>query len=36
MKLATDLQNIVSASNSFAVAIAASMGGALTSVAKKL
>jgi hypothetical protein len=36
MRLATNLQNIVSASNSFVVAIAASMGDALTSVAKKL
>jgi hypothetical protein len=35
-RLATNLQNIVSASNSFVVAIAASMGDALTSVAKKL
>jgi hypothetical protein len=36
MRLATNLQNIISASNSFVVAIAASMGDALTSVAKKL
>ena len=36
MRLATNLGDIVSASNSFVVAIAASMGDALTSVAKKL
>jgi hypothetical protein len=36
MGLATNLQNIISASNSFVVAIAASMGDALTSIAKKL
>jgi hypothetical protein len=36
MRLATNLQNIISASNSFVVAIAVSMGDGLTSVAKKL
>jgi hypothetical protein len=36
MKLAANVQNIISASNSFVVAVASSMGDALTSVAKKL
>jgi len=36
MRLATNLQNIISASNSLVVSSAASMGDALTSVAKKL
>jgi hypothetical protein len=36
MRLVANLQNIVSASNSFVVAIAVSMGDGLTSVAKKL
>jgi hypothetical protein len=36
MRLVANLQNIVSASNSFVVAIATSMGDGLTSVAKKL
>jgi hypothetical protein len=36
MRFATNLEDIVSASNSFVVAIAASMGDALTTVAKKL
>jgi hypothetical protein len=36
MRLATNLGNIISASDTIVVAIVASMGDALTSVAKKL